>query len=291
MDEDPRRRELAQFLRTRRERLSPSQVQLPAGGGRRRAPGLRREELAQLANVGLTWYTKLEQGQAIQVSAQVLESLAQALRLSADERRHLFVLAREQLPLPEHTYVQQISPDLKHLLEALMPNPTVLVNERWDIIGWNRVAPRVFVDYGALSEWERNYVWLMFMHPAMCRLFCSWQDAARRALGLFRASGGHNGVGEPWFIERRDRLMEASPEFRAWWHLHEVSEGYSGRKELHHPLVGSLVLQSTILIVADDPNLRLFVNTALPEADSVQKLAQLARLAPAVALSGSRGCP
>jgi len=283
MNEDQRRRELAQFLRTRRARLSPSQVHLPDGVGRRRTPGLRREELANLAGVGLTWYTKLEQGRAIQVSAQVLESLAQALQLSPDEYRHLFVLAREHLPLPKQTYVEQISPELQHILDALLPNPALMVNERWDIVGWNRGAASVFVDYGTLSDWERNHVWLIFMHPALRTLYTRWESTARRALSLFRASAGHNGAGEPWFIERRDRLMEASPEFRTWWQLHEVSEGYSGRKELIHPLVGSLILQSTTLLVATDSNLKLFVYTALPEADSAQKLARLASLSPAEA--------
>lgn len=275
MYEDQRRSELAQFLRTRRERLLPSQVHLPERG-RRRTPGLRREELANLAGVGLTWYTKLEQGQAIQVSSQVLESLAQALQLSPDERRHLFVLAREHLPLPKHTYVRQISPDLQRILDALLPNPAVIMNERWDIVGWNRGAIRVFVDYSQLSDWERNHVWLIFTHPALRTLYTNWESTARRALSLFRASGGHNSAGKPWFIERRDRLMETSSEFRAWWNLHEVSEGYSGRKELHHPLVGSLILQSTPLLVADNPDLKIFAYMALSEANSEQKLTRLA---------------
>ncbi len=275
MYEDQRRSELAHFLRTRRERLLPSQVHLPERR-RRRTPGLRREELAQLAGVGLTWYTKLEQGQAVQASSQVLESLAQALQLSADERRHLFVLARKQLPLPMQTHVQQISPELQGILDALLPNPAVVMNERWDIVGWNHSATRVFVDYEQLSDWERNHVWLIFTHPALRALYTRWEATARRALSLFRASAGHNGAGEAWFIERRDRLMQVSSEFRAWWHLHEVSEGYSGRKELNHPLVGSLLLQSTPLLVADNPNLRMFIYMALPEANSEQKLARLA---------------
>jgi transcriptional regulator with XRE-family HTH domain len=275
MDENQRRSELAHFLRTRRERLSPAQFGLSEGNGRRRTPGLRREELALVTGIGLTWYTKLEQGQAIQVSAQVLESLARTLQLSPDECRHLFVLAREHLPLPKQTYVEQISPDLQHILDALLPNPALIVNERWDIIGWNLGAAHVFIDYGSLSDWERNHVWLIFMHPALRMLYNRWEITARRALSLFRASAGHNGTSEPWFIERRDRLMEASPEFRTWWKLHEVSEGYSGRKELNHPLVGSLILQSTTLLIANDPNLKMFVYTALPEADAAQKLTRL----------------
>ncbi len=119
MKDEQRRAELAHFLRTRRERLSPAQFALPAGTKRRRTPGLRREELAQVAGIGLTWYTKLEQGQEIQVSAQVLESLARVLQLTPDERTHLYVLAREQLPLPTQRHTPRISEDLQCLLDAL----------------------------------------------------------------------------------------------------------------------------------------------------------------------------
>src|SRR5260221_7250325 len=119
MNDDPRRAELAHFLRTRRERLSPSLFQLPTGATRRRTPGLRREELAQIAGISPTWYTKLEQGQEIQVSVQVLESLVRVLQLTPDERTHLYVLAREQLPMPTQRHTSSISEDLQGLLDAL----------------------------------------------------------------------------------------------------------------------------------------------------------------------------
>ncbi|GHO71707.1 transcriptional regulator [Ktedonobacter sp. SOSP1-52] len=275
MNEEQRRVELAHFLRTRRERLLPAQFHLPDEGRRRRTPGLRREELAHLAGIGLTWYVKLEQGQDIQVSAQVLESLARTLQLTPDERNYLFLLAREQLPLPIHTPLPNISTELQNVLDALLPNPAFVTNERLDIIGWNRTASRFFADYDSLPAWERNLVWLIFTDPEQRKIYVQWEETARRILGLFRASGGQH-ADEGWFIERRDRLMQTSKEFRTWWLRHDVGEEHLKRKELIHPDVGLLVVQPMSLLVADDPNLKLFLYTSLPEAETASKLTQLA---------------
>ena len=273
MNDAERRAVLGNFLRTRRERLKPSQFHLP-DGGRRRTPGLRREELAQLAGVGLTWYVKLEQGQDIQVSAQVLESLSRTLQLTSDERTYLFVLAREQLPLPIQTSHPQMSTELQNVLDALLPSPAFVRNERLDIIGWNQMASQIFADYAALSAWERNLVWLIFTDPAQQRIYGQWEEAAQRILGLFRACGGQH-ADEDWFIERRDRLMQASSQFRRWWGRHDVGEERFKRKELFHPGVGLLVVQPMALLVADDPNLTINLYTPLPEAETAHKLAQL----------------
>ncbi|HLZ61279.1 MAG TPA: helix-turn-helix transcriptional regulator [Ktedonosporobacter sp.] len=278
MNDEQRRAELAQFLRIRRERLSPAQVHLPERKGRRRTPGLRREELAQVAGVGLTWYTKLEQGQDIQVSAQVLESLSQALQLTSAERTHLFVLAREHLPLPAQTYAQGLSEDQQHILNALQPNPAYIANDRWDIVGWNQAASQVFGYSSALSSWERNQLWLLFTDPRQRKLFDDqWEGIAQRMLALFRARAARY-AGDPWFSERRDRLMQVSPEFRAWWSRYDIAEAHIGRKNLKHPVVGSLVLQSTTLLLADDSGLKILLYTPLPEEDTAKKLATLASL-------------
>jgi len=275
MNDAERRAVLGNFLRTRRERLKPSQFYLP-DGGRRRTPGLRREELAQLAGIGLTWYVKLEQGQDIQVSAQVLESLSRTLQLTPDERTYLFVLAREQLPLPIQTSHPQMSTELQNVLDALLPSPAFVTNERLDIIGWNQTASQIFADYAALSAWERNLVWLIFTDPAQRKIYGQWEEAAQRILGLFRACGGQH-ADEDWFIERRDRLMQASSQFRRWWERHDVGEEHLKRKELFHPGVGLLVVQPMALLVADDPNLTISLYTPLPEAETARKLAQLAQ--------------
>ncbi|QBD76005.1 XRE family transcriptional regulator [Ktedonosporobacter rubrisoli] len=274
MKDEQRRAELAHFLRTRRERLSPAMFHLPYGAKHRRTPGLRREELAQVAGISPTWYMKLEQGQAIQVSAQVLESLAQSLQLTPGERNHLYLLAREQLPLPMQRHTPQISEELQGVLDALTPYPAFVVNERWDVVGWNLAASQVFADFAAFSDWERNLVWIMFTQPDQRALYVDWECWAQHILALFRASGGRE-ADEDWFIERRDRLMQASSEFREWWQWHEVGDAHTGNKELNHPLVGPLVLRATTLLVADDPNLKLFVYTPLPQADTAQKLVWL----------------
>jgi hypothetical protein len=275
MNDTQRRSELAQFLRTRRERLSPVQAHLPFGRGRRRTPGLRREELAQIADVSLSWYIKLEQGQDIQVSGQIVESLAHALQLNAAERTHLFVLARQELPLPETPHTQHISTDHRHLLTSFLPNPAFIVNERWDVIGRNRAAQQVFTYQMTLTPQDHNLLWLIFTHPEQRRLYTQWEAIAQHMLALFRASEGLYRE-DSWFIELRDRLIQASPEFLMWWPQHNVGEVHVNRKELCHPAVGSLILQSTTLMLADAAHLRLFLYTPLPEADTASKLTQLA---------------
>nr|BBH86519.1 transcriptional regulator [Thermosporothrix sp. COM3] len=274
MNEAQRRAELSHFLRTRRERLSPEQFQLPKGGKRRRTPGLRREELAMLAGVGLTWYVKLEQGQDIQVSAQVLESLARTLHLTPDERTYLFLLARAHPPMPLHTSHPELSDKVQTFLDDLHPSPAFVMNDRLDIVGWNHAATRVFIDFAALSTWERHFVWLLFTNEAMRRLYVHWELVAQRALGLFRAAGGLH-AGEGWFIERREKLIEASEEFRAWWPRHDVGEEHLKRKELCHPTAGLLTFQALMLQVAEDPGLTISAYTPLPVGNTCQKLEEL----------------
>lgn len=274
MNDAERRAELAHFLRTRRERLSPVQVDLPRLGRKRRTPGLRREELAQIADVSLSWYIKLEQGQDIQVSAQVLESLSRALQLTGDEQLHLFALARQELPLPSSPTPQRESSILQPVLDSFLPNPAFVTNERWDILARNRATAQVFTPSMVLTPADRNLVWLIFTRRELRQLFVHWEAIAQRMLALFRMSEGWYRE-DAWFLEQRDLLMQTSSEFRAWWPLHDVNQAHMRRKELNHPVVGSLVLQSTTLQVADAPHLKLFLYTPLPEEDTASKLIQL----------------
>jgi len=275
MKDEQRRAELAHFLRSRRERLKPSQFSLPEGAKQRRTPGLRREELAQIAAISPIWYTKLEQGQQIQVSAQVLESLVRTFQLNSQEREYLYVLAREHLPLPTPHHTPYISAHQQGMLDALNPHPALILNERWDVVGWNQSASQVFSDYRALSDWEWNVVWMMFTHPELRTLHANWEYLGKQILAHFRASSGSS-TGEPWWLSRRDRLMQASPEFRQWWSRHDIGAVGVSHKELNHPRVGLLVLQPTTLVLADDPNLKLFLYTPLAQADTAEKLAWLA---------------
>jgi transcriptional regulator with XRE-family HTH domain len=273
MNDQERRKELAHFLRTRRERLSPEAAGLP-GGSRRRTPGLRREELALLAGIGVTWYTSLEQGRAITVSTQVLESLARVLDLNAVERNHLFLLAREQQPADPYPFTTAVSPALQHILDSMGISPAYVANPRWDVLAWNQAMARVYTDFGALPVRERNILRLVFTHPLRRMLLANWEQAAQGLLALFRASTERY-IGESWLKALVAELELVSPEFRAWWPRHAIQATHTEKKELNHPLVGRLVLQPTTFQVTDAPDLRMVVYTPLAEANTAQKLARL----------------
>lgn len=276
MDDQERRKELAHFLRTRRERLTPEEVGLNAGT-RRRTPGLRREELALLAGIGVTWYTRLEQGREITVSAQVLESLARVLRLDQAERNHLFVLGREQLPADPYPMTGIAGPALQSILDAMGIYPAYIANPRWDIVAWNLALSRVYTDFGSLPARERNILRFAFTHPLQRTLQVNWEKEARGVLAMFRSSTERY-VGELWFKHLVADLQELSPEFREWWPRHDIQSAHTGKKELQHPLVGRLTLQSTNFLVADAPDLRLVVSTPAPETDTAAKLTRLLAL-------------
>jgi hypothetical protein len=268
-----RRRELADFLRTRRERLAPEEVGLPRGG-RRRVVGLRREELAQLAGVGLTWYTWLEQGRNIHVSRQVVHSLGLALRLDPTERRHLANLSDPAAQVGELEPVAQVPTALQALLDQQGTSPAYVMSARWDVLAWNDAARSLFVDFARLSPPRRNMVWLLFTEPAFRDLLLDWEEHARVVLGQFRASRERR-EGDPAFARLVELLRAASPEFRTWWPRHEVRSRFEGRREFEHPRVGRLVLEQLTLRPLEDDELRVVLYTPLPEADTRAKLAAL----------------
>src|SRR5690349_22910145 len=181
-----RRGELADFLRRRRASLKPQDVGLP-NGGRRRTPGLRREEVAQIAGVGTTWYTWLEQGRDVRASMDVLESISRALRLTPAERDHLILLGRGEQAPPMTPTAEQVSPTVKRLIKNLGPNPAYVLGRRWDIICWNRAYTAVFGDPGEVPKPFRNHVWLTFTDPARRELMPDWEKAARLQVARFRA--------------------------------------------------------------------------------------------------------
>lgn len=243
-------------------------------GGRRRTPGLRREEVAQLASVSTVWYTWLEQGRDVRPSPQVLESVAEALRLDADETAHLFALAESgRHPLAPRE--EKVSPALRRALDALNPNPAYVMGRRWDKLAWNEAMTAVFGDYGALAPRERNTVWRMFTSPRLRETMPDWEGHARHVLAQFRASWGRH-AGDPDFVELIEDLKEASPEFGEWWPKHDVQGSPEGRKELDHPVVGRMVLEHTTFGLHDDLDLKLVLFTPLPEAETPAKLLRLA---------------
>ena len=179
MNDDERLSELAQFLRTRRERMGPSDAGLEPGR-RRRTPGLRREEVAQLAGVSVTWYTWLEQGRSVRASEEVLDRLGRVLRLDPAEHRHLFLLARGHPPADPLDPPAVVDPRLRAVLDAL-PYPAYAATNGWTIVAWNRAARLVFADYEALSGRERNIVWMSFTDPGHRRMAVNWEEQARSA--------------------------------------------------------------------------------------------------------------
>jgi transcriptional regulator with XRE-family HTH domain len=274
MSDEQRRQDLADFLRTRRMRLSPEQVGL-VRGGRRRTPGLRREEVAQLAHVGVSWYTLLEQGRALHPSREVLGSLADALHLTPDERLHLFVLA-DQRPLVENDASnEQVSPALRRVLDALTPLPAYIMGRRWDFLAWNSAAERALLLSRAVPPYEYNAVWRMFADPMSQQLYHpEWEQVAQKVLAEFRAESARY-ADEAWFKRLLADVQRVSPQFRAWWPRHDVRGRADARKNLEHPLVGRLRFEHTTLQVPTQPELKIMIYTPLPETDTLEKLEQL----------------
>jgi transcriptional regulator with XRE-family HTH domain len=272
-----RRRELAAFLRSRRERIAPQRVGLP-GGGRRRTPGLRREEVANLAGVGVTWYTWLEQGRDIRVSEQVLDAIARTLQLDGDERAHLFALAGagEREVAPDREPVPRA---LQLVLDQLDPLPAVVLNRRTDILAFNAsydsllgVGPSL----GAIPVEQRNCLWLSFTLPEWRAAMVEWDDTVARMVAQLRASMAEH-VGEPAWKSFVHRLSEVSPEFAAMWELHEVRGVENRTKAIVNARVGLIRVDFTNLWFGPSLQTRLVTYTPTDD-ESRAKLDQLAAM-------------
>ncbi len=269
-----RRHELADFLRTKRASLQPEDVGLP-DGGRRRTPGLRREEVALLAGVGATWYTWLEQGRDVRASLEVLEAVSRALRLTPAERAHVILLGRGEQAPPCKAPAEEVSPTLRRLVENLGPGPAYLLGRRWDYLAWNQAFERVFSWEPGSEPLSRNHVWLWFMDPAR-RTLCSgdWATSARLLVAKFRADSASN-IGNPAFEELISALGSSSTEFRKLWKRHEVAGSGEGHKELVHPLVGPLAFDHAVFRHGDTGEQRLILYTPSCEYDTRAKLDRL----------------
>ena len=266
------RSELADLLRSRRHRLTPADVGLPAGT-RRRTAGLRREEVAQLAGVSATYYTFLEQGRDVRPSRQVVAALAGALRLSSAERAHLFQLAGITVTADDQAQAETVPPVVSAMIARLDPVPAYLKGRRWDVLAANRTARALFTDWSARAPGDRNLVWWMFTDPEARKVYVHWEKEASDMLGRFRAAAGRR-PDDPDFTELIERLHLASPEVRSWWPRYEVRPVGGGTKHLHHPALGDVAFRHTVLQVADHPEQMLvyFDTDEVPAA----KLAALA---------------
>ncbi|MBB5415847.1 helix-turn-helix transcriptional regulator [Paraburkholderia atlantica] len=267
---DRRRCELGAFLRSRREHLSPAAVGLP-DGFRRRTPGLRREEVAMLADVGTTWYTWLEQGRDVRASEEVLIAIADALRLDAVERRHLFVLSDRPSPEVRSTNPEKLEEPVQRMLASLSGQPAYVTGRRWDILGWNRAATLVFGDYGQLSADERNLMFMVFANARHRRLLVDWEEVARASLAMFRNDSARY-VGDPDFERLISTLRHRSNDFNAWWRRHEVLNPLSNIKRIRHPRKGLMVFEYTSFALLDGSDRKLTVYTPLDECRTAEKL-------------------
>ncbi len=268
-----RREQLADFLRTRRSALKPEDVGLP-NGGRRRTPGLRREEVAQLAGMGTTWYTWLEQGREVRASLDVLEALARALRLDPAERNHLIQLGRGEAAPPCKNPAERVSPTLRRLIEGLGPNPAYVLGRRWDYLAWNEAATALLGDFGAIPRAARNHLWQTFTDPVRREMFSDWARSSRTLVAKFRADSARH-IGDPEFESLIAALRKSSPEFARAWQRHEVSQSGEGRKDLLHPVVGEMSFSHAVFHPAEKLEQRLILYTPLPENDTAEKLARL----------------
>jgi transcriptional regulator with XRE-family HTH domain len=270
---ESRRRELAAFLRSRRERLRPEQVGLPRSR-RRRTPGLRREEVAQLAGVGVTWYTWLEQGRDINPSPQVLDAIARTLRFDAHERTHLFTLAG--LPLaPPVDDCETLFPTARAIIRQLEPNPACVFNARWDLLAYNASYASFFPEIATVPPDERNCLWLAFTNDEFRRAIVDWEDAVSRMVAEYRAAMAEH-LDDPGWVTFVHRLLEASPEFARFWARHDVSLMESRTKRSRHPLLGHLTLDYTNLWLDRQLGTRIVVFTPSDE-ETARKLQTLSR--------------
>jgi len=253
---DARRGELGDFLRSRRQRLRPESVGLPATR-RRRTPGLRREEVAELAGIGVDWYVRLEQGRDVNPSLTTIDALARALKLGKSEHNHLRTLARHG---DRRAFAPEIVPEaIRRVVEGL-PHPAYVVGRRWDVLAWNKAAEEIFA-FHRIPEGERNTLLFMLTKPGPRKLFGSaWADEARRMVAQFRKT--HDlWAGDPAFAELLDRLRAGSPEFAGWWKAHDIRDVAAGIKRMAHPKKGMLRFQYASFQCNDDPGLKLVIYT------------------------------
>lgn len=268
-------RQLGEFLKARRAELAPEEVGLPESRQRRRVPGLRREEVALLAAISTTHYTRLEQGRA-PASGPVLRTLAQVLRLDEDQCNRLFELAgKEVFDRRYRRARQKIQPQLQRLVDDLTASPAFVLGRRTDILGWNPLAAALVTDFGQIPPKHRTYVRLLFTDPAMCTLYPDWENVARRAVAQLRTEAART-PGDPRMSTLVGELSTRDEHFRTWWGADADAGRGVGAKHLNHPVVGALTLDWDTLTSAADPEQHLVVWTAEPGSRSDDSLRVLA---------------
>ena len=263
---------LGPYLRDRRVKLDPAAFGFPAE--RRRTPGLRREEVAQRANISPTWYAWLEQGRGGAPSADVLDRIARALMLTDVEREHLFLLGLGRPPEARYRKNEGVTPRLQRVLDALDPSPALIRTATWDVVAWNRAATTMLMDYGSLPPEERNMLRFVFLDPRARAVHYDWDSVARLVLGAFRLDAARAGAAsdvEP-LVEELSRL---SPEFRAMWRDNDVPGAHGEAvKHIQHPLLGPIAFEYSAFAVDGRTDLSLLVYNPVTPADA-ERIASL----------------
>lgn len=270
------RTELSEFLKSRRARLSPQDAGLRDYGGVRRVAGLRREELARLAGVSIAHYTRLEQGKGDSVSDEVLNAIAAALRLDADESAYLHRISRRPRPCAAPSTASDVRPGLRYLLESFVMTPALLLGRHTQIVGWNRLAVAVFGDFAALPEDRRTTSHLLFTEPYLHLRGAEWERAAGEHVAHLRVLLGRY-RGDAGLAAHIDRMLELSGDFARMWADHPVAQVRGRTYLLHHPVAGELTLHGELVALPDEPScwgLDLFA--AEPGSPSGQALRELA---------------
>ncbi len=262
---------LGSFLRDRRSRLDAAAFGF--SGGRRRTPGLRREEVAQRANISPTWYTWLEQGRGGAPSADVLNRIAVGLMLTEPEREHLFMLGLGRPPEAHYKGSDEITPRLQRVLDALPVSPAIIKTAIWDVVAWNAAAAMLLTDYGMLPREQRNILRLMFSNSRIKAAQEDWLSVARYVVGAFRADAARAGAGAE-VAQLVEELSRISPEFEALWRDNDVARHADGLKRIRHPEHGLIELEFSAFAVDGRPDLGMIVyNPASPEtAQRIQSL-------------------
>jgi transcriptional regulator with XRE-family HTH domain len=256
---------LGAYLKDRRAKLDPAALGFAAG--RRRTPGLRREEVAQRANISPTWYTWLEQGRGGAPSADVLDRIARALMLTDVEREHIFLLGLGRPPEVRYHASDGVTPRLQHVLDALQPCPALIRTATWDIVAWNRAATVMLTDYAALPPDQRNVLRFIFLDPRVRAAQQNWESVARFVVGAFRVDAARAGAAaavQPLV----DELCRLSPEFKAMWNDNEVRSHGEAVKHMRHPIAGPIAFEYSAFAVDGRPDLAMVVYNPATAADA-----------------------
>jgi transcriptional regulator with XRE-family HTH domain len=270
------RTDLGAFLRARREAVTPGQVGLPGGPTRRRTPGLRREEVAMLAGVSLTWYTWLEQGRRINASIDVLRSIGRALRLDEAGLDHLLALAKPATSPPGNQASGTPPPGapaaLVRLVDSLEPSPAYVLGPCWEFLARNAAHTRLYPELDLLPSHERNLLWAVFVDPAGRSMIVERDLYARQLIAEFRAATT-SVRSDPTWIDLIDRLRSRSGEFAGWWSEHDVAGFETRIRRFDHPTAGLLTFQYQQLVPVEWPHLRVACLLPVPGDDSCERLA------------------